>query len=280
MLLLILISLLIAIVTYLIFSSTKDENINDRHKENLILFDSESEVINTLEGLELQTKNKLKEERELLLFQDSSKDSINRVGTTGRKKFFSFTLSFIGLFFILSIYFHPSGLGSYPELQNAKVFESFFNGNKTYRVENTELFAKKFIDYIDLNLDKGNEIYVLAKKLKNLEEFGLSELAYRSLFTHHREDLSGDMLAEFTQVVYFSSGRKFTEQVKELLDFSLLKNPENPVALTMKGLQYLGEKNLDQTIIQWTKAASFISNVQEKEELEVAIEALNYRKNQ
>ncbi len=88
------------------------------------------------------------------------------------------------------------------------------------------------------------------------------------------------MLAEFTQVVYFSSGREFTEQVKKLLEFSLLKNPENPVALTMKGLQYLGEKNLDQTIIQWTKAASFISNVQEKKDLEIAIEALNYRKNQ
>jgi len=280
MLFLLLISLLIAIAIYLIFSSTKDENINDRHEENLILFDSESEDINSMEGLELRTKNKLKEERELLLLQDVSEDLNNRVGTTSRNSFFSFTLSVIGLSFILSVYFLPSGLGSYPELQNAKAFESFLNGNKTFRTENIELFTKKILDYIDLNSDKGNEIYVLAKKLKNLEEFGLSELAYRSLFTHHKEELSGDMLAEFTQVVYFSSGREFTEQVNKLLELSLLKNPENPVALTMKGLQYLGEENLDQTIIQWTKAASFISNVQEKKELEIAIEALNYRKNQ
>ena len=95
MLFLLSISLLIAIAIYLIFSSTKDENINDRHEENLILFDSESEDINSMEGLELRTKNKLKEERELLLLRDVSEDLNNRVGTTSRNSFFSFTLSVI-----------------------------------------------------------------------------------------------------------------------------------------------------------------------------------------
>jgi len=59
-----------------------------------------------------------------------------------------------------------------------------------------------------------------------------------------------------------------------------LKNPDNPIALTLKGLQYLGERNLDQTVIQWTKAASLITNEKEKEELKIAIKALNNRKNQ
>jgi len=65
-----------------------------------------------------------------------------------------------------------------------------------------------------------------------------------------------------------------------MLALALLKNPDNPIALTLKGLQYLGERNLDQTVIQWTKAASLITNEKEKEELKIAIKALNNRKNQ
>ena len=39
--------------------------------DNLSLFDSESEVISDMEGLEEITKNKLKDEREILFLQDT-----------------------------------------------------------------------------------------------------------------------------------------------------------------------------------------------------------------
>ncbi len=120
----------------------------------------------------------------------------------------------------------------------------------------------------------------LARRLKNLEEFNLSRLAYQSLFINHQDELSGEILAAYTQGLYFSEGRKFTEQTKEMLALALLKNPDNPIALTLKGLQYLGERNLDQTVIQWTKAVSLITDEREKEELKIAIKALNNRKNQ
>ena len=166
------------------------------------------------------------------------------------------------------------------EIKNNIHETSFLNGSKDERVERKELFKNTYSDYIVKNQEKSNNIYALAISLKNLEEFDLSRMAYQSLFINHKDDLSGDIFAEYTQVLYFSEGRRFTEQTKELLDLTLLKAPDNPVALTLKGLQYLGEKNLDQTIIQWSKAASFITNEREKEELKIAIKALNNRKNQ
>ena len=282
MLIIFITSTLIAICLYIFFSFSNGENKNNRKQDNLSLFDSESKVISGLEGLEEITKNKLKDEREILFLQDVQEE-LNveqRENFKERRKVFSLALGIAGMFMTLCIYFYPVELGSYSLLKDTEIFESFLNGSKDERVERKELFKNTYSDYIVKNQEKSNNIYALAISLKNLEEFDLSRMAYQSLFINHKDDLSGDIFAEYTQVLYFSEGRRFTEQTKELLDLTLLKAPDNPVALTLKGLQYLGEKNLDQTIIQWSKAASFITNEREKEELKIAIKALNNRKNQ
>ena len=282
MLIIFITSTLIAICLYIVFSFSNGENKNNRKQDNLSLFDSESKVISGLEGLEEITKNKLKDEREILFLQDVQEE-LNveqRENFKERRKVFSLALGIAGMFMTLCIYFYPVELGSYSLLKDTEIFESFLNGSKDERVERKELFKNTYSDYIVKNQEKSNNIYALAISLKNLEEFDLSRMAYQSLFINHKDDLSGDIFAEYTQVLYFSEGRRFTEQTKELLDLTLLKAPDNPVALTLKGLQYLGEKNLDQAIIQWTRAASFITNEREKEELKIAIKALNNRKNQ
>jgi len=282
MLIIFITSTLIAICLYIVFSFSNGENKNNRKQDNLSLFDSESKVISGLEGLEEITKNKLKDEREILFLQDVQEE-LNveqRENFKERRKVFSLALGIAGMFMTLCIYFYPVELGSYSLIKDTEIFESFLNGSKDERVERKELFKNTYSDYIVKNQEKSNNIYALAISLKNLEEFDLSRMAYQSLFINHKDDLSGDIFAEYTQVLYFSEGRRFTEQTKELLDLTLLKAPDNPVALTLKGLQYLGEKNLDQTIIQWSKAASFITNEREKEELKIAIKALNNRKNQ
>ena len=275
-------SILIALGLYLVFSFSNGKTKSNRKLDNLSLFDSESEVISDMEGLEKITKNKLKDEREILFLQDVPEELISEQSENfeGRRKTFSIVLSITGLFMILSIYFYPLELGSYSLLEDAEVFESFLNGNKEERAKDKESFKNRYLDYMVKNQEKSNHIYALAISLKNLEEFNLSRLAYQSLFINHQDELSGEILAEYTQVLYFSEGRKFTEQAKEMLALALLKNPDNPIALTLKGLQYLGERNLDQTVIQWTKAASLITNEREKEELKIAIKALNNRKNQ
>ena len=282
MLIIFITSTLIAICLYIVFSFSNGENKNNRKQDNLSLFDSESKVISGLEGLEEITINKLKDEREILFLQDVQEE-LNveqRENFKERRKVFSLALGIAGMFMTLCIYFYPVELGSYYLLKDTEIFKSFLNGSKDERVERKELFKNTYSDYLVKNQEKSNNIYALAISLKNLEEFDLSRMAYQSLFINHKDDLSGDIFAEYTQVLYFSEGRRFTEQTKELLDLTLLKAPDNPVALTLKGLQYLGEKNLDQTIIQWSKAASFITNEREKEELKIAIKALNNRKNQ
>ena len=275
-------SILIALGLYLVFSFSNGKTKSNRKLDNLSLFDSESEVISDMEGLEKITKNKLKDEREILFLQDVPEELISEQSENfeGRRKTFSIVLSITGLFMILSIYFYPLELGSYSLLEDAEVFESFLNGNKEERAKDKESFKNRYLDYMVKNQEKSNHIYALAISLKNLEEFNLSRLAYQSLFINHQDELSGEILAEYTQVLYFSEGRKFTEQTKEMLALALLKNPDNPIALTLKGLQYLGERNLDQTVIQWTKAVSLITDEREKEELKIAIKALNNRKNQ
>ena len=282
MLIIFITSTLIAICLYIVFSFSNGENKNNRKQDNLSLFDSESKVISGLEGLEEITKNKLKDEREILFLQDVQEE-LNveqRENFKERRKVFSLALGIAGMFMTLCIYFYPVELGYYSLLKDTEIFESFLNGSKDERLKRKELFKNTYSDYIVKNQEKSNNIYALAISLKNIEEFDLSRMAYQSLFINHKDDLSGDIFAEYTQVLYFSEGRRFTEQTKELLDLTLLKAPDNPVALTLKGLQYLGEKNLDQTIIQWSKAASFITNEREKEELKIAIKALNNRKNQ
>ena len=282
MLIIFITSTLIAICLYIVFSFSNGENKNNRKQDNLSLFDSESKVISGLEGLEEITKNKLKDEREILFLQDVQEE-LNveqRENFKERRKVFSLAFGIAGMFITLCIYFYPVELGSYSLLKDTEIFESFLNGSKDERVERGELFKNTYSDYLVKNQEKSNNIYALAISLKNLEEFDLSRMAYQSLFINHKDDLSGDIFAEYTQVLYFSEGRRFTEQTKEQLDLTLLKDPDNPVALTLKGLQYLGEKNLDQTIIHWSKAASFITNEREKEELKIAIKALNNRKNQ
>ena len=282
MLIIFITSTLIAICLYIVFSFSNGENKNNRKQDNLSLFDSESKVISGLEGLEEITKNKLKDEREILFLQDVQEE-LNveqRENFKERRKVFSLALGIAGMFMTLCIYFYPFELGSYSLLKDTEIFESFLNGSKDERLKRKEQFKNTYSNYIVKNQEKSNNIYALAISLKNLEEFDLSRMAYQSLFINHKDDLSGDIFAEYTQVLYFSEGRKFTEQTIELLDLTLLKAPDNPVALTLKGLQYLGEKNLDQTIIQWSKAASFITNEREKEELKIAIKALNNRKNQ
>ena len=129
-------SILIALGLYLVFSFSNGENKNNRKQDNLSLFDSESKVISGLEGLEEITKNKLKDEREILFLQDVQEE-LNveqRENFKERRKVFSLALGIAGMFMTLCIYFYPVELGSYSLLKDTEIFESFLNGSKDERV--------------------------------------------------------------------------------------------------------------------------------------------------
>jgi len=71
MLIIFITSILISLTICLVFLSSNGETVNDRKKDNLSLFNSESKVIGSMEGLEQASKNRLKDEREILFLQDT-----------------------------------------------------------------------------------------------------------------------------------------------------------------------------------------------------------------
>jgi len=198
----------------------------------------------------------------------------------GRKKSSSVLLALFSLTSLLLFYFEPIGLGSYSQVETRYVLEEFFSGNKNYREENREKIAIEVSRFVLLKANSPSEIYMLAKRMKSLEEFRLSRLAYAALYQNNLESMDGDILAEYSQILYFDSGRVFTDEVKESLEMALLKNSTNPVALTLKGLSFFQEGNLEGAIGEWTKALDYISDERERNELKGAIKALKTRKNQ
>ena len=73
---------------------------------------------------------------------------------------------------------------------------------------------------------------------------------------------------------------KFNNDIDNILDDALKKNPLNPSALTLKGLSELEKNNPDLTIEYWNKTLPLLGSQKEKTELIGLIEAVKKRKNQ
>jgi cytochrome c-type biogenesis protein CcmH/NrfG len=77
-----------------------------------------------------------------------------------------------------------------------------------------------------------------------------------------------------------SEGRKFNDSIYILLEEAVKKNPNNPSALTLKGLAELEKSNPQLTIQLWNQAIPFLNSEKEKDDLRSLIEAVKKRKNQ
>ena len=100
--------------------------------------------------------------------------------------------------------------------------------NKREEVKNliTQLIKKRDVE--------PGELYILARQLKNIDEFMLSRDLYKEIYNRFGNDLDGEVVAEYAQVLFMSEGRKFNDTIYILLEEALKKNPNNPSALTLK----------------------------------------------
>ena len=146
--------------------------------------------------------------------------------------------------------------------------------NKREEVNNliTQLVKKKDVE--------PGELYILARQLKNINEFMLSRDLYKEIYNRFGNDLDGEVVAEYAQVLFMSAGRKFSDTVYILLEEALKKNPNNPSALTLKGLAELEKSNSQLTIELWNQAIPLLNSEKEKDDLRSLIEAVKKRKNQ
>ena len=220
------------------------------------------------------------------------------------------TYLLIFVFLFLSIYFVLGSKGSYLKLNIPLLISLFVAFSISFIFQNTlskgsfELAQKreslqKFIlsqpedrqdtredveDLIKYLSDKkevqAGELYILAKQLKNTNEFLLSTKVFKEIYDRYGNELDGNVIAEYAQVLFASNGRKFNDFLVILLDESLKKTPNNPSALTLKGLSELEKNNLKNTIELWNRAIVFLNSEKEKNDLKALIEVVKKRKNQ
>ena len=203
---------------------------------------------------------------------------------TTKEKLFKLNLSLLIAFIVTSssllMYDNFLSGGSWERMNQKQSLETFLGGDlqtkNDLRGDIRELFTL-LIEKPDI---EAGELYILARKLKNANEYILAEDVYEEIYDRYGDELDGDIIAEYAQVLFISKGRKFNDSVYVLLKEALLKSPNNPSALTLQGLAELENKNPRLTIELWNRAIPLLNSEKEKNDLRALIEAVKKGKNQ
>ena len=167
------------------------------------------------------------------------------------------------------------------ELSYQKQSLEIFLGEDQQEKENEREQVNNLITQLVKKRDiEPGELYILARQLKNINEFMLSRDLYKEIYNRFGNDLDGEVVAEYAQVLFMSEGRKFNDSIYILLEEAVKKNPNNPSALTLKGLAELEKSNPQLTIQLWNQAIPLLNSEKEKDDLRSLIEAVKKRKNQ
>jgi cytochrome c-type biogenesis protein CcmH len=103
--------------------------------------------------------------------------------------------------------------------------------------------------------DKPNHTYYLITlaqlKMENRDFLGAKE-SYLKVLKLRPND--SDLLSEYAQALYFSENRKFTKEVKSIINKTIKLNPNNAVALGLNGIDYFEQGLYRLAIISWENA--------------------------
>ena len=188
--------------------------------------------------------------------------------------------SLIAAVLSLTLYDKFLSKGSF-DLVNQKLALEIFLKGKTESTEKVREDVEDLVTNLVAKEDaQAGELYILARQLKDVNEFSLSREVYEEIYGRFQKELDGNVIAEFAQVLFLSNEKKFDERLKTVLDEALLKNPNNPSALTLKGLFELENNNISSTIDLWNRAVPFLNSEKERNDLKALIAAVKKRKNQ
>jgi len=203
---------------------------------------------------------------------------------TTKEKLFKLNLSLlialIVTSFSLIMYDNFLSGGSWERMNQKQSLETFLDGDLQTRSDLRGDIRELFTLLIEKPDIEAGELYILARKLKNANEYILAEDVYEEIYDRYGDELDGDIIAEYAQVLFISKGRKFNDYVYVLLKEALLKSPNNPSALTLQGLAELENKNPRLTIELWNRAIPLLNSEKEKNDLRALIEAVKKGKNQ
>ena len=180
----------------------------------------------------------------------------------------------------LTLYDKFLSKGSFDLVNQKLALEIFLKGNTESKEKVREDVEDLVTNLVTKEDAQAGELYILARQLKDVNEFSLSREVYEEIYGRFQKELDGNVIAEFAQVLFLSNEKKFDERLKILLDEALIKNPNNPSALTLKGLFELENNNISSTIDLWNRAVPFLNSEKERNDLKALIEAVKKRKNQ
>ena len=189
-------------------------------------------------------------------------------------------VSFVCTSMTLYIYKALEGESNYKLIHDKEILERFV-------ADQSENKEKDAIDVSRIILELSNkegvqpgEIYIVAKRLKEVNQNELASYAFEQLYRKFSNELDGGVLAEYAQAMFLKEERTFNNEIEKVLGEALIKSPNNPSALTLQGLKELENKNIDLTIKLWTKALDFLDNERDISELKILIETVKKLKNQ
>lgn len=188
--------------------------------------------------------------------------------------------SLIAAVLSLTLYDKFLSKGSFDLVNQKLALEIFLKGNSESKEKVREDVEGLVTNLVAKEDAQAGELYILARQLKDVNEFSLSREVYEEIYGRFQKELDGNVIAEFAQVLFLSNEKKFDERLKTVLDEALLKNPNNPSALTLKGLFELENNNISSTIDLWNRAVPFLNSEKERNDLKALIEAVKKRKNQ
>ena len=180
----------------------------------------------------------------------------------------------------LTLYDKFLSKGSFDLVNQKLALEIFLKGNTESKEKVREDVEDLVTNLVAKEDAQAGELYILARQLKDVNEFSLSREVYEEIYGRFQKEIDGNVIAEFAQVLFLSNEKKFDERLKTVLDEALLKNPNNPSALTLKGLFELENNNISSTIDLWNRAVPFLNSEKERNDLKALIEAVKKRKNQ
>ena len=219
-------------------------------------------------------------EREQILLQDVPKEKELVVLTKKDSLFKPLFFSVFSFIAICGIYFQPLSMGSLKDLQTYQSINGFIEADFESRKETRGFVIQELKSFMNQNETRASEIYLLANRFKDINEFLISSILLKSLIDKFSDKIPLGIYAEYAQILFFRDNRVFSKDVETALELALKKSPVDPIALTLEGVKNFQAGEIDLAMISWKKAKENTDDGNEKLTIQEALNAIKSMKNQ
>jgi hypothetical protein len=265
----------ITIIFYIFISRFVQRNlVFDRRQENINLFKKEKNHLKADGSLSKELLDLLVREREQSLLQDVPKGRELNSLSDNKNLLGSFLLSIFMIISMSMIYFYPIGLGSIDKFEIHKELYAFLDGDINHRALKRKEFFIEVKNLLDKKLLSASEIYFLSRKFRDIKEFDFSAVLLTELVIEYKNEIPSNVYGEYAQSVFFKEKEQFSEETIKALNLALIEAPKDPLVLTLEGVKYFRNGNLELARSSWEEARGYLKTEEEKAVLQVGIDRL------